>query len=158
MAKKILCIAVCLSMVVGLLSALDVLKANAAEDLTAPELVSLEVLDTEVTAGQEIKIKIKVREEETGLARAMIQINHVEEDKNAEAPIKIENYIGSPLYSSGDNLIEYTFTIYTRSTTRSGEWHIGYLDLYDQKGNLATFDGSRENNSQKQQDYSQNPV
>ena len=157
MLKKMICIILCFAAVTGIIGNVGALYVNAAEDLTAPELVSIEVLDREVTAGQEIKIKIKVREEETGLARAMIQINHVEEDKNAQSPIQVDNYIGTPQYSSGENLIEYTFTLYTRATTLSGEWHIGYLDLYDQKGNLTTFNGSRENNSLTQGMVS-NPV
>ena len=142
MGKKIICLAVCLSMVVGLLSALDAPKANAAEDVTPPELVNVEILTPEIEAGQPVEVKITVRESETGLARATIHISHVDFVSNNENPLHIDHLIGAPLYSNGDNLIEYTITVPSFTGTLGGQWYIGRIELYDKKGNYSPFEGS----------------
>lgn len=139
------------AIVLGIVGTCGALHVAAAEDLTPPELVSFEILKTDIAAGESFQVKIQVRESETGLSRAMIQFNHVDEYSNGALPIHTDNTLGTPLYSSGDNLIEYTFTVSTPSNTLSGDWVIGYLELHDQKGNFSRYCGFKQGDSLQQQ-------
>lgn len=151
MTKKMISFLLSVAIVLGIVGTCGALHVAAAEDLTPPELVSFEILKTDIAAGESFQVKIQVRESETGLSRAMIQFNHVDEYSNGALPIHTDNTLGTPLYSSGDNLIEYTFTVSTPSNTLSGDWVIGYLELHDQKGNFSRYCGFKQGDSLQQQ-------
>lgn len=115
----------------------------AAEDNEAPTLKSIKVTETSVKAGSVIKVKVTVQEEGTGLKKAFIQFNNPTRDTNM---LTSEKVWATPVYSSGSNYITYTFQVSTKSSTRSGDWFIGYVEFYDSKGNFSRYCGSASNN------------
>ncbi len=131
-------IGACLIALILAISPMSALPVGAAEDATPPQLVSVEVLSDTVKAGGSFQVRIKVKESETGLVRAIIQFNDKKlgmvtayEDKTWETPV----------YSSGQSYIEYTFTIPTRKDFIGGDWYVGHLQFFDQKGNHTDYFG-----------------
>ena len=121
------------------LSPVSLMPASAAEDSTPPKLMSVEVLSSSVKAGESFKVRVKIDESETGLSRIIIQFNDRKYGMVTAYEYKI---FETPLYSSGKNYIEHTFTIPTRKDFIGGEWHIGYMVLYDEKGNSMYYESN----------------
>jgi len=119
---------------------------SAAEDSTAPKLMAIDVLSSTVKAGDSFKVRIRVDESETGLSRAIIQFN---ERKFGLVTAYEDKIWESPVYSSGSNYIEYTFTIPTRKDFVGGNWYIGYITLYDQKGNSIYYESNASSTENK---------
>ena len=143
--KRILSICIIAMMLMALVPACFATPASAAEDNTPPELKSIKIVQTSVKAGSNIKVTIKVKEDQTGLSNAFIQLNHVKTD----AMVHKDTIWSKPVYSSGSSYITYTFSIPTEKTTRSGEWFVGYLELTDKKGNYCRYYGNRESGNNK---------
>lgn len=132
-------IGACLIALIIALSPINMPSVSAAEDSTPPKLMAVEVLSSSVNAGDSFKVRIKVEESETGLSRIIIQFN----DRKFGLVTAYEDKVWeSPVYSSGKNYIEHTFTIPTRKDFIGGEWHIGYMVLYDQKGNSTYYESN----------------
>lgn len=124
---------------IALIIAISPISTNivfAAEDTTAPQLVSAEVLSNSVKAGDSFQVKVRIKENETGLIRATIQFN---DSKYGLVAAYVDTSWETPLYSSGQQYIEHIFTIPTRADFIGGDWYIGYLVLYDQKNNSSQY-------------------
>ena len=124
-------------------NSLSVLEVVAAEDTSAPELISVEVQKKTIEAGQEIKVHIKVKENGTGLVKAMIQFNH---STAGDIMASTTQDWETPQYSSGQSYINYVFTVPTVTNTKDGDWFMAYLEFYDQKGNFSRYCGRSNDN------------
>ena len=122
---------------------IGVLVVSAAEDTSAPELISVEVQKSSINAGQEINVRVKVKESGTGLVKAMIQFNH---STTGDIMASTTQCWETPQYSSGQSYINYVFTVPTVTNTKDGDWFMAYLEFYDQKGNFSRYYGKPNNN------------
>lgn len=116
---------------------------SAAEDTSAPELISVEVQKSSINAGQEINVRVKVKESETGLVEAMIQFNH---STTGDIMASTTQIWETPQYSSGQSYINYVFIVPTLTNTKDGDWFMAYLEFYDQKGNFSRYCGNASDN------------
>lgn len=133
--NKILVAAMALLLMV---SQVGLYKVSAAEDNTAPELISVEVLSSSIKTGEDIKVKVKVKESGTGLTEVFIQFNNPNDGITAHEMFTFDK----PLYSSKNKYIEKVFTIPTKENSLEGNWYIGALNLTDQKGNTEYYYGN----------------
>ena len=127
-----------------MISSVDAVNVIAAEDTTAPELISVEVEPSSIKAGQDVKVKVKIKEAGTGLVKAFVQLNN---SKDGDVMAYEDFNFETPLYSSKNKYIEKVFVIHTKENSAKGDWYLGCLDLTDQKGNTARYWGSADNNN-----------
>ena len=113
-------------------------EVAAEEDNYAPELISFRLAQSSIAAGEAIRIELEIKEDATGLSRVFVQLNNTNQD---DYMLTTEKLYDAPQFSSGEDYIKILLEVPTNQYTKDGAWHIGYIELYDQKGNFSRYCG-----------------
>ena len=111
------------------------LKGFQAIDKKAPVLLSKPEYAQQVVAGSDLDLKLKIKEEISGLRRMIGIFSAINFTKELRARV---NYVASP------NASDQTLTFKVRKDQPEGEYRLRYLYLQDKKMNAVRYNCDKE--------------